>query len=207
MVSPACGVLALQGDFDAHQSKLNELGAESVLVKKRAELDSISGLIIPGGESTAFLKLLDDDFSAALVDFAKSGRPIFATCAGLILLATEVTNPQQRSLGVIDAEVKRNAYGRQIDSFITKECKLTEEGAGLAEQVGAAGAATEAVFIRAPEIERVGKDVSVLMTYKDRPVLVRSKNVLAATFHPELSPSTSFIHQLFLKLARRAAAT
>jgi pyridoxal 5'-phosphate synthase pdxT subunit len=182
------GVLALQGDFDAHRRRLEELGAEVVLVKKPEQLDAIDGLIIPGGESGTFLKLLGEDGLAKLKDFVRV-KPTFGTCAGCILLAAEVENPKQAGLGALDITVRRNAYGRQIDSSI-------REGRFLGEPV-------EMVFIRAPKIERTGKDVEVIATEgsgKDTiPVLVRKGNTLAATFHPELSDDRR-IHQYFLDL-------
>jgi 5'-phosphate synthase pdxT subunit len=182
------GVLALQGDFDAHRRRLDELGAEVVLVKKPEQLDTIDGLIIPGGESGTFLKLLGEDGLAKLKDFVRV-KPTFGTCAGCILLAAEVENPKQTGLGALDITVRRNAYGRQIDSSI-------REGRFLGEPV-------EMVFIRAPKIERTGKDVEVIATEgsgEDQiPVLVRKGNTLAATFHPELSEDRR-IHQYFLDL-------
>jgi 5'-phosphate synthase pdxT subunit len=182
------GVLALQGDFDAHRRRLEELGAEVVLVKKPEQLDAIDGLIIPGGESGTFLKLLGEDGLAKLKDFVRV-KPTFGTCAGCILLAAEVENPKQVGLGALDITVRRNAYGRQIDSSI-------REGRFLGEPV-------EMVFIRAPKIERTGKDVEVIATEgggeDEIPVLVRKGNTLAATFHPELSDDRR-IHQYFLDL-------
>ena len=182
------GVLALQGDFDAHRRRLEELGAEVVLVKKPEQLDTIDGLIIPGGESGTFLKLLGEDGLAKLKDFVRV-KPTFGTCAGCILLAAEVENPKQAGLGALDITVRRNAYGRQIDSSI-------REGRFLGEPVAM-------VFIRAPKIERTGKDVEVIATEGSGedmvPVLVRKGNTLAATFHPELSDDRR-IHQYFLDL-------
>jgi pyridoxal 5'-phosphate synthase pdxT subunit len=180
------GVLALQGDFDAHRRRLEELGAEVVLVKKTEQLNDIDGLIIPGGESGTFLKLLGEDGLAKLKSFVEA-KPTFGTCAGCILLATEIENPKQTGLGALDITVRRNAYGRQIDSSI-------REGRFLDQPV-------EMVFIRAPKIERVGKGVEVIATEgKDKdPVLVRKGKTLAATFHPELSDDRR-IHQYFLEL-------
>jgi 5'-phosphate synthase pdxT subunit len=178
------GVLALQGDFDAHRRRLEELGAEVVLVKKPEQLNSIDGLIIPGGESGTFLKLLGEDGLVKLKDFVRV-KPTFGTCAGCILLATEVENPKQSGLGALDMTVRRNAYGRQIDSSI-------REGRFLDEPI-------EMVFIRAPKIERVCDGVEVIATEGKDPVLVRKGNTLAATFHPELSDDRR-IHQYFLDL-------
>jgi len=180
------GVLALQGDFDAHRRRLEELGAEVVLVKKPEQLNEIDGLVIPGGESGTFLKLLGENGFAKLKDFVLS-KPTFGTCAGCILLAAEVENPKQAGLGALDITVRRNAYGRQIDSSI-------REGRFLSDPI-------EMVFIRAPKIERVGEGVEVIATEgsdKD-PVLVRKGKTLAATFHPELSDDRR-IHQYFLEM-------
>ena len=178
------GVLALQGDFDAHRRRLEELGAEVVLVKKPEELDDIDGLVIPGGESGTFLKLLGEDGFAKLREFVRA-KPTFGTCAGAILLANEVENPKQAGLGALDITVRRNAYGRQIDSSI-------REGRFLNNPI-------EMVFIRAPKIERVGTGVEVIATEGNDPVLVRKGRTLAATFHPELSDDPR-IHQYFLEL-------
>jgi len=178
------GVLALQGDFDAHRRRLEDLGAEVVLVKKPDQLDELDGLVIPGGESGTFLKLLGEDGFAQLKDFVRA-KPTFGTCAGCILLANEVENPKQAGLGALDITVRRNAYGRQIDSSI-------REGRFLNQPI-------EMVFIRAPKIERVGAGVDVVATEGQDPVLVRKGRTLAATFHPELSDDPR-IHQYFLDL-------
>jgi len=181
------GVLAIQGDFDAHRRRLQELGAEVVLVRKPEQLDDIEGLVIPGGESTTFLKFLHrDGFLEKLRDFVKV-KPAFGTCAGAILLARQVSNPSQEGLGAIDIDVRRNAYGRQLDSFI--------------DQLDSKLGRIEAVFIRAPRIERVGPAVEVLATVKNDPVLVRQGKLMAATFHPELSDDST-VHAEFLKLCR-----
>jgi pyridoxal 5'-phosphate synthase pdxT subunit len=178
------GVLALQGDFDAHRRRLEELGADVVLVKKPEQLDAIDGLVIPGGESGTFLKLLGEDGFAKLKDFVRA-KPTFGTCAGAILLATEVENPQQKGLGALNIRIRRNAYGRQIDSSIRQ---------GLL-----GSSAIEMVFIRAPKIEHVGEGVEVLATEGKDPVAVRQGNTMAATFHPELSEDPR-VHQAFLDL-------
>src|SRR5271169_6345152 len=183
------GVLALQGDFDAHRRRLEELGAEVVLVKKPEQLDDIDGLIIPGGESGTFLKLLGEAGFEKLKEFVRL-KPTFGTCAGAILLAKEVDNPAQTGLGAIDIGVRRNAYGRQIDSSI-REGRLL-----LGNSVGSP---LEMVFIRAPKIERVGPGVEVIATEGDDPVAVRQGRVMAATFHPELSEDTR-VHRAFLHL-------
>jgi pyridoxal 5'-phosphate synthase pdxT subunit len=176
------GVLALQGDFDAHRRRLEELGAAVVLVKRPEQLDEIDGLVIPGGESSTFLKLLGEEGFAKLKDFVRL-KPTFGTCAGAILLASEVENPQQQGLGALDMSVRRNAYGRQVDSSI-------REGQFLSDHI-------EMVFIRAPKIERVGEGVEVVATEGRDPVMVRKGKTLAATFHPELSED-SRVHQYFL---------
>jgi len=178
------GVLALQGDFDAHRKRLEALGAKVVLVKKPEQLDDIAGLVIPGGESSTFLKLLGEDGLAKLKDFVRV-KPTFGTCAGAILLANEVENPKQAGLGALDITIRRNAYGRQVDSSI-------REGQFLNDPM-------EMVFIRAPKIERVGEGLEVVATEGNDPVMVRKGKTLAATFHPELTDD-SRIHQYFLDL-------
>jgi len=178
------GVLALQGDFDAHRRRLEELGAEVVLVRNPEQFDEIDGLIIPGGESGTFLKLLGKAGFAKLKNFVLS-KPSFGTCAGCILLATNVENPTQAGLGALDMTVRRNAYGRQIDSSI-------REGKFLGDPI-------EMVFIRAPKIERMGPEVEVVATEGADAVLVRKGKTMASTFHPELSDD-SRIHQYFLDL-------
>jgi len=180
------GVLALQGDFDAHRKRLEELGAEVVLVKKPAQLDEIDGLIIPGGESSTFLKLLGEDGFEKLKQFVRV-KPTFGTCAGAILLATEVLDPPQTGLGALDIGIRRNAYGRQLDSSI-------REGRFGNDPI-------EMVFIRAPKIERLGPNVEVLAAEGKDPVVVRQGKVMASTFHPELSDDTR-VHQKFLQLVR-----
>jgi 5'-phosphate synthase pdxT subunit len=184
--SPRIGVLALQGDFDAHRKRLEELGAEVVLVKKPEQLDEIDGLVIPGGESSTFLKLLGEAGFEKLKRFVRV-KPAFGTCAGAILLANEVENPKQTGLGALDISIRRNAYGRQIDSSIRE---------GLFR-----GAPIEMVFIRAPKISRLGSDVEVLATEGGDPVFVRQGNAMAATFHPELTSDLS-VHRAFLELVR-----
>jgi 5'-phosphate synthase pdxT subunit len=172
------GVLSLQGDFAAHGEALRRAGAEAVYVRHRAELDGLDGLVIPGGESTTMLKLLRyDDLMAPLAEFAQR-KPVFGTCAGAILMATEVSAPAQESLGLIDMAVERNGYGRQLDSRVTS-------------------IEPEAVFIRAPIIRRVGDGVTVLARYAGDPVLVEQGPHLAATFHPELTLDAR-VHRLFL---------
>ncbi len=186
------GVLALQGDFDAHRRRLEELGAEVVLVKKPEQFDEIEGLVIPGGESGTFLKLLGDKGFDKLKQFVRL-KPTFGTCAGAILLANEVENPRQAGLGALNIRIRRNAYGRQIDSSI-REGKFFDKGNHESP--------IEMVFIRAPRIEHVGEGVEVLATEGTDPVVVRQGKTMAATFHPELSDDTR-VHQAFLDLIRK----
>ncbi len=181
------GVLALQGDYEAHARVFANAGARTVLVRKPEDLAGLDGLVLPGGESTTMLKFLEQDgFFDALVKFA-AAMPIFATCAGCILAAREVLHPPQRSLGVLDATVERNAYGRQIDSTI------------LTLPTTLPGGPLEMVFIRAPRITRVGNGVEVLASRDGFPTLVRQGNLLVATFHPEMT-SDSRIHKLFVDM-------
>ncbi|HEY1807583.1 MAG TPA: pyridoxal 5'-phosphate synthase glutaminase subunit PdxT [Acidobacteriaceae bacterium] len=188
--APRIGVLAIQGDYEAHAQALREAGAEPVLVRKPEELAGIDGLIIPGGESTTFLKFLErDGFLASLQKFVRE-KPTFGTCAGCILLAKEVTHPAQASLGVLDATVERNAYGRQIDSSI-HTC-----------QTELAGGPLEMVYIRAPRIVKTGDNVQILASRDGFPVLVEQGHLMAATFHPELSADRR-VHQHFVDLVRR----
>ncbi len=178
------GVLALQGDFEAHRKAIERAGAEAVEVRTSADLDSVDGLIIPGGESTTMLKLLHiEDLVEAVREFGKE-KPIFGTCAGAILLAKEVVNPPQESLGLLDLTVERNGYGRQIDSRIAN--------------IDLDGKQAEAVFIRAPIIRRVGAEARVLATYLNDPVLVEQGRHLVATFHPELSQGDR-VHRRFVE--------
>jgi 5'-phosphate synthase pdxT subunit len=188
------GVLALQGDFDAHRRRLEELGAQVMLIKKPGQLDEIDGLVIPGGESGTFLKLLGEAGFEKLKQFVRL-KPTFGTCAGAILLAKEVENPAQDGLGALNIRVRRNAYGRQIDSSI-REGKLVRDLEGKQTD-----SPIEMVFIRAPKISHVGEGVEVLATEGSDPVVVRQGRAMAATFHPELSDDTR-IHQAFLDLVR-----
>jgi len=181
------GVLALQGDYDAHARAFAAAGARTVLVRKSEQLAGIDGLVMPGGESTTMLKFLEQNgFFAALGRFAAT-TPCFATCAGCILLAREVLHPPQRSLGVFDATVERNAYGRQIDSTI------------LTAPTEIPGGPLEMVFIRAPRITRVGPDVEVLARRDSFPTLAREDHLLVATFHPEMTSDTR-VQKLFLDM-------
>lgn len=198
------GVLALQGDFDAHRRRLEELGAEVVLVRKPTQLDSIDGLVIPGGESGTFLKLLGDAGFDRLKQFVLS-RPTFGTCAGAILLATEVENPEQKGLGALDIRIRRNAYGRQIDSSIREGRLVGRHASGDPHDPAlreSDGDAMEMVFIRAPKIVHLGEGVEVLATEGNDPVAVRQGKAMAATFHPELSADPR-IHQAFLDLVEQ----
>ncbi|MFY9556895.1 MAG: pyridoxal 5'-phosphate synthase glutaminase subunit PdxT [Blastocatellia bacterium] len=184
------GVLAIQGDFAAHCFALRRIGADAIEVRAVPDLDGIDGLIIPGGESTTMLKLIEEEgFDQSIARLAGAGKPILGTCAGTILLAREVYNPTQPSLGLIDITVERNAYGRQVDSFIAN-AETTLDGGTL-----------EGVFIRAPRIKRVGPHVEVLASLKDEPVLVRDNNILVATFHPELTEDRR-VHRLLLGMAQ-----
>ena len=179
------GVLALQGDFEAHRKKLEQAGAQVVEVRTPEDLNGLQGLVIPGGESTTMLRLLDaTGMKEPLRDFAQK-HPIFGTCAGAILVAKQVTNPVQESLGLLNIEVQRNAYGRQLDSRIIRLQPELE------------GGDIEAVFIRAPIIRQVGPEAKVLASYDGDPVLVEEGRHLVATFHPELS-SGNRVHRLFL---------
>jgi 5'-phosphate synthase pdxT subunit len=181
------GILAIQGDFSMHAKMLDVIKAPWKLVKHSADLDGVSGLIMPGGESTTMLKLFElEGIGKAIKKFAAQGKPIYGTCAGAILLAKEVLNPPQEKLGLIDIAIERNAYGRQIDSSIQPgECP------DLADHP------VEMVFIRAPIIRRVGKGVRVLGRCGNLPVLVEQGNILAGTFHPELTNDPS-VHQYFV---------
>jgi 5'-phosphate synthase pdxT subunit len=181
---PVIALLALQGAFHAHGEVLRSLGAETREVRLPAELEGTDGLVLPGGESTTLLRLIDEyGFEEPIRRFVAEGKPVLATCMGLILLARKVTNPAQRSLGLLDVTVERNAYGRQVDSF-----EATGEVFGRPFPM---------VFIRAPRIVEVGKDVEVVGTLHDEPVLVRQGNILATTFHPELSGEVA-VHGEFL---------
>lgn len=186
------GVLALQGDFAAHQAALERAGAESVQVREAGQLRDIDGLVIPGGESTTMLKLLHyENLLEPLVRFARD-KPVFGTCAGAILLAKEVSNPSQESFGIMDMDVERNGYGRQLDS------RVAELDPEADFQKRTAPGKLEAVFIRAPVIRRVGAGTKVLVRYNGDPVLVEERHHLASTFHPELT-ADSRIHRLFIE--------
>lgn len=194
------GILSLQGDFAAHRAVLEVLGAGARAVRRPADLEGVAGLILPGGESTTMLRFLTaEGLRQPLLDFAAGGRPVFGTCAGLILMARRVSNPVQESLGLLDVAVERNGYGRQVDSFIDR-VDLT----ALEPDPGTAGNGTiEGVFIRAPLIREVGEGVRVLGTHGGRPVLVQQGMLLASTFHPELT-GDGRIHRAFLALVNRS---
>lgn len=192
---PRLGVLALQGDFALHGKALDELGVEWILVKTPAELARVDGLIIPGGESTTLLKLMAPiGLRPALEQFHTQGRPIFGTCAGLILLAQETIRPHQESLGFIEITAERNAYGRQVDSFIAL-------GNSLVEDFGAEP--LEMVFIRAPKIAHLRPSVTPLATCNEEVVLARQGSILVASFHPELSRDRR-VHRYFLAMVEAA---
>ena len=183
--TPRIGVLAIQGDYEAHAAALEDSGATASLIKTPDALASLDGLVLPGGESTTMLKFLErGGFFEALQAFAQQ-KPVFGTCAGAILLAREVRNPTQRSLGLLDIAVERNAYGRHIDSAI------------ITEPTSLPGGPLEMVFIRAPRIVQTGPHVEVLAHRDGFPVLIRQGRLLAATFHPELSADHR-VHKLFV---------
>src|SRR5579862_6789023 len=181
------GILAIQGDFAMHAKMLDAMDEPWKLVKHVSDLDSVGGLIMPGGESTTMLKVFElEGLGAAIQEFAAEGKPIYGTCAGAILLAKEVLNPPQEKLGLIDIAIERNAYGRQIDSSVkTGECPDLSDHP------------VEMVFIRAPIIRRVGDGVRVVGRCNSLPVLVEQGNILAGTFHPELTDDPA-VHRYFL---------
>jgi 5'-phosphate synthase pdxT subunit len=186
------GVLSLQGDFAAHGAAVERAGALPVYVRERSQLGEIDGLILPGGESSTMLKLLHyENLFDDVVDYGRR-KPMFGTCAGAILMARDVTNPAQESLGLMDIEVERNAYGRQVDSRVV-ELEAEPEF----EQRTSPGK-LEAVFIRAPIIRRAGQGIHVLAEYAGDPVLIEQGQYLVATFHPELTRDAR-VHSLFLE--------
>ena len=188
------GILAIQGDYQAHASVLTRLGIPYTFVRKPGDLAGLAGVILPGGESTTHLKVMTEEgLFEALKKFAAADGAFFGTCAGTILLAREVHGPAQASLGLLDASVLRNGYGRQLASDVHMgRTKLR-------------AAPLEMVFIRAPIIESVGKGVEVLAEDAGHPVLVREGKILAATFHPELSDDTA-VHEYFVRMARTGLA-
>ncbi len=182
------GILAVQGDFELHQRMLSKLGVESVLVRNPEQLKKCDGLIIPGGESTTFIKLLKaNDLDKAIKDFGKK-KQVMGTCAGLISIARKVNNFSMETLNLIDVEVARNAYGRQIDSFIDS----------IDVDINGQRSPFEGVFIRAPKIEKLGEGIKPIGFHKGNIVLAESSNILVATFHPELSEDTR-IQQHFIE--------
>jgi len=182
------GVLAIQGDFAMHAKMLGRIGAPYKLVKHASQLAEVSGLIMPGGESTTMLKFFSKEgMGEAIKEFVAGGRPVFGTCAGAILLAKEVLNPAQERLGLLDITIERNAYGRQVDSSVHQgECPELSPRP------------VEMVFIRAPIIRPVGEAVRVLGRCGGLPVLVEQGDVLAATFHPELTEDET-VHRYFIE--------
>jgi 5'-phosphate synthase pdxT subunit len=187
------GILAVQGDFEAHAAMLADLGVETVEVRTVEDLNACDGLVLPGGESTTQLQFMQEEgLFDAVMRFASDGGAIFGTCAGAILLATEVKNPQQASLGLLDMTVLRNAYGRQIASNVVYGASTLKSEP------------LEMVFIRGPIIESVAPGVEVLAEYAGKPALVQKGRIMAATFHPELT-SDATVHQHFLNLAEAEA--
>lgn len=190
-MSAVVGVLALQGDHEAHARSVRALGFQARAVKAPEHLEGVHALLLPGGESSTMLKLIDAyALAEPLRAFCASGRPVLGTCAGAILLASKVSSPEQASLGALDIDVERNAYGRQLESFVTR---LHAPDSGFED--------LEAVFIRAPAIRRVGDGVRVLASHEGQPVLVRDGNVWAATFHPELSSDPRLLRGVLAPLA------
>jgi 5'-phosphate synthase pdxT subunit len=183
------GILAVQGDFEAHAATLARMGVEHVFVRTPRDLDGVDAVILPGGESTTQWKfLVEEGLDKSLLEHTAKGGAIFGTCAGAILLASEVRNPSQESLGIADITVIRNAYGRQLASEVRHgDTSISPEP-------------IEMVFIRAPIIERVGPDVEVLARSEGQPVLIRQGRLLIATFHPELTKENT-VHEYFIRLA------
>ncbi|OGG13982.1 glutamine amidotransferase subunit PdxT [Candidatus Gottesmanbacteria bacterium RIFCSPHIGHO2_02_FULL_39_11] len=185
------GILSLQGDFYLHEKAFDELDVSSIEVKTIHDFDKISALVIPGGESTVILKyIIEERLEGKVIDFYKKGNPIWGTCAGAILIAKTVSNPIQHSLGLIDITVERNAYGRQVDSFITEAVTVLP------------GGKMEIVCIRAPKIQRVGKGVTVLAKSGEEVFLVRQGTILASTFHPELTDDRR-VQRYFLSMIKK----
>jgi 5'-phosphate synthase pdxT subunit len=183
------GVLGIQGDIQEHLRMIEKTGNEPLWVKSTSELAEVSGLIMPGGESTTMIRLMKKyELWDALREAIASGLPVYATCAGMILLAREIINyPEQETLGVLDIAVERNGYGRQVASFET-DLEIPAIG----------DTPFRAIFIRAPIIEKCGDSVEVLSTYKEKPVLVKQGKILASSFHPELTDDLR-IHEYFVK--------
>ncbi len=189
------GILAVQGDFEAHAATLARMGVEYAFVRTPRDMDGVDGVILPGGESTTQWNfLVEEGLDKTLNEHAAGGGAIFGTCAGAILLAREVRNPAQPSLGLADITVMRNGYGRQLASEVRHEITSLSESP------------IEMVFIRAPIIERSGPGVQVLAVSEGKPVLLRQDRILISTFHPELT-SDSTVHRYFVRLASGAAGT
>ncbi len=199
MSSPRIGVLALQGAFREHIRAIERCGAETVEIRGRKDLDGLAGLVLPGGESTVMGKLLEEwKLMEPVRSLCRSGIPVLGTCAGLILLCSEILgHPEQPRIGELDAVVRRNAFGRQVDSFVTPLALNPFPG------ITGEAALLEAVFIRAPLIERVGSGVEVLAEVSGKPVAVRQENILALSFHPELTDDLR-LHQWIVNEARKA---
>lgn len=209
------GVLALQGDFSAHRAALERFFTESkdspqipnssIEVRKAEELYNISGLIIPGGESSTLLRLLDQNFRLEIIKQACAGLPILGTCAGSILISKRVLNPEQESLQLIDITIERNSYGRQTDSFIVEKLDVgtNEQDDSFLSSLGNADLSHEGIFIRAPRVLSLGREEQAILYHKEDPVLVRKNNILAATFHPELSEKKHLVYKLFLDIVKR----
>ncbi len=182
------GILALQGAYASHRRMFKKLGMKTRLVRYPEDFDGIGGIVAPGGESTTMIKLLEQNgLTARLKDFVTAGNPYFGTCAGAIIASMHVANPEQESFGFIDVDIKRNAYGRQVDSFVAD---IALPGLGIDVFHG--------VFIRAPVFTRLGEGIEVLAEYGGSPVLIRKGKILLATFHPELSDSPA-VHEYFVK--------
>ena len=181
------GILALQGDFEEHQEMLVGMGVDSCLVKYAEELEDLSGLILPGGESTTMLKFMEGESLVEPVkEFYRNGGALYGTCAGAILLARSVSSPAQPSLRLLDISIERNGYGRQIQSHVSHlACPILGE------------APLEMVFIRAPIIREVGTEVEVLARHQEDPVFIRQGRIMATTFHPELSTDDR-VHRFFI---------
>jgi pyridoxal 5'-phosphate synthase pdxT subunit len=187
------GIVAIQGDFAAHAAMLQNLGAETAEVRTIQDLEGCDGIVLPGGESTTQLQFLQEEgLFEAIRKFAKRGGAVFGTCAGAILLAARVKNPRQESLGLLEMTVLRNGYGRQLASDVFfGDSALKKEP-------------LEMVFIRGPIIEEIGKGITVLASHEGKPALVEKGNVLAATFHPELTDDST-VHAHFLEMAAKGA--
>ena len=198
MKTPRIGILALQGAFQEHEQAVERCGGQPVEIRNENALVRLDGLILPGGESTTMGKLLVDwNLMESLRSLCRSGIPVLATCAGMILLCREILgHPEQPRIGVLDASVCRNAFGRQVDSFTTRLVLNPFPGTGMADSL-------EAVFIRAPLIERIGGNVECLSMIRGKPVAVRQGNLLALSFHPELTGDLR-LHRWLVHEATRA---